>query len=371
MSLRVAAQVLGLMVAVAPMAAGQRSGPDRVAVTLGAEGRGYTFGDYFAVKSLTQWAFPVAAVAPMGRFTLDAGAWYAVTTLDRFDAAPQSVSGFTDTQVRGAYVLGDDAVVLTAMVNLPTGAENLSAAEYAVLAAASSSFFAFPVNGYGSGASLTLGAAGAIEAGEWNLGLAGSGRLSRPFTPFEDTEGQFQYQAGPEVRLRAGADRLVGSGRLSLGLTFSTFGDDEFASGGGTTGIYRPGRRLIAEASYATVVGAVTVIGYAWDYYRWSGDSAGVSVFNRENLLTGGVQARWPISRTVSWEPGVEGRLSTPEEGGAMLAEFSSGFRIRVGAHLAVIPIARFDVGRLEEPPPGFGHQLLGGSFSVFVRQSF
>ncbi|HEX9167081.1 MAG TPA: hypothetical protein VF862_14305, partial [Gemmatimonadales bacterium] len=334
-------------------------------------GRGYTFGDYFAVKSLTQWAIPVAAVVPMGRFTLDAGAWYALTTLERFDAPAKSVSGITDTQVRGSYILGDDAVVLTAMVNLPTGAENLSAAEYAVLAAASSSFFAFPVNGYGSGASVTLGVAGAIEAREWNLGLAGSGRLSRPFTPFEDSEGKFSYQSGPEVRLRAGADRLVGSGRLSLGLTFSTFGDDEFASGGGTTGIYRPGRRLIAEASFATVIGPATVIGYAWDYYRWSGDSAGASVPNRENLLTGGVQARWPLSRIVSWEPGIEGRLSTPEEGRAMLVEFSSGLRIRAGSHLAVIPILRLDVGRLEEPPPGFGHQLLGGSLSVFVRQSF
>jgi hypothetical protein len=371
MSLRAAAQTLCLLVLLAPPVRGQQTGPERVAATVGAEGRGYTFGDYFAVKSLSQLAVPLAAVVPLGRFTLDVGAWWAATRLERFDAPAQSVSGFTDTQVRGSYVLGDDAVVLTAMVNLPTGAENLSAAEYAVLAAASSSFFAFPVNGYGSGASLTLGAAGAIEAGEWNLGLAGSGRLSRPFTPFEDTEGEFTYESGPEIRVRAGADRLIGTGRLSLGLTFSTFGDDEFASGGGTTGIYRPGRRLIAEASFATVIGPATVIAYAWDYYRWSGDSAGVSILNRENLLTGGVQARWPVSRVVSWEPGIEGRLSTPEEGRAMLMEFSSGFRIRVGSRLVVVPIARFDIGRLEEPEPGFGHQLLGGSLSVFIRQSF
>ena len=371
MTLRATARALCLLALVAPPAAGQSASPDRAAVTVGAEGRGYTFGQYFPVQSLTQLAIPMAVVVPMGRFTLDAGAWYAVTALDRDGAPAQSVSGFTDTQVRGSYVLGDDAVVLTAMVNLPTGADNLSAAEYAVLAAASSSFFAFPVNGYGSGASLTLGAAGAIEAGEWNLGLAGSGRLSRPFSPFQDTEGEFTYQSGLEVRLRAGADRLVGGGRLSLGLTFSTFGDDEFASGGGTTGIYRPGQRLIAEASFATVVGPATLIGYAWDYYRWSGDSAGVSVLNRENLLTGGVQARWPLSRTGAWEPGVEGRLSTPEEGRAMLVEFSSGLRIRAGSNLAVIPILRFDVGRLEEPAPGFGHQILGASISVFVRQSF
>lgn len=348
-----------------------RAQATRADITVGTEARGYRFGPYFPVRSLTQVAVPVAAILPMGRWTLDAGAWYAVTTLTRDDAPAQSVRGFTDVQVRSSYVLGDDAVVLTAVANLPTGASRLSASEYAVLAAASSGFFAFPVSGYGSGASLTLGAAGAIEAGEWNLGLAASSRLSGAFTPFEDSEGDFTYRSGMEVRARAGADRLVGRGRFSLGLTFSTFGDDDFSSGGGTTGIYRPGRRLIAEASYATVVGSASLLGYAWGYHRWGGDSAGVAVPNRENLLAGGVQARWPLTRALTWEPGVEGRLSSPEEGRAMLTELSSSLRIRLRPTLAVVPTLRFVFGRLEEPPPGFGHQITGGSLSVFLRQSF
>lgn len=371
MTVGAAARVcLCLAVCAGPASAqsGRLTGP---ALTVGAETRGYTFGDFFPVRSLSQWALPVAAVLETGRFTLDAGAWYAVTTLDLADAPAQSVAGFTDTQVRGALVLGNDAVVLTAIVNLPTGAENLTASEYAVLAAASSSFFAFPVSSYGNGASLTLGAAGAIEAGDWNLGMAGSARVSEAFTPFQDLEGEFRYRSGLEVRLRAGADRLVGRGRLSLGLTYSTFDDDEFSSGGGTTGVYRPGRRVIGEASYTTVVGRATVVGYVWDYYRWAGDSAGAVVPNRENLLTGGIQARWPLGRSVSWEPGIEGRLSSPEEGRAMLVELTSGFRVRLSGSLGLVPIARFSLGRLEEPPPGFGHQILGGSLSVFVRQSF
>lgn len=357
-----------LLSLIAGPVAAQGPRPD---ITLGTEVRGYRFGPYFPVRSLTQVAVPVAAILPMGRWTLDAGAWYAVTTLTRDDAPAQSVRGFTDVQVRSSYVLGDDAVVLTAVANLPTGASRLSASEYAVLAAASSSFFAFPVNGYGSGASLTLGAAGAIEVGEWNVGLAASSRLSGAFTPFQDGEGDFTYRSGMEVRARAGADRLVGRGRFSVGLTFSTFGDDDFSSGGGTTGIYRPGQRLIAEVAYATVVGPASVLAYAWDYYRWGGDSAGVAVPNRENLLAGGVQVQWPLTRRITWEPGVEGRLSVPEEGRALLTELSSSLRIRLRPTLAVVPTLRLDIGRLEEPPPGFGHQITGGSFSVFVRQSF
>jgi hypothetical protein len=371
MTFRGAARAMTVLLMAARPAMAQQAAPDRPSSTLGAESKGYWFGDYFPVRSLRQWAIPVAMVYPSGRFTMDAGGWYAATTLEWDDGTSQSVSGLTDIQVRGSYVLGNDAVVLTAVANLPTGAQNLSASEYAVLAAASSSFFAFPVNGYGSGASLTLGAAGALEAGAWNLGLAGSARLSGEYAPFEDAEGKFTYQSGLEVRLRGGADRLVGDGRLSFGLTFSTFNDDEFASGGGTAGVYRPGRRLIAEASYASVIGPVSVIAYVWDYYRWSGDSAGFSASNRENLLTGGLQARWPLTRTIAWEPGVEGRLSTPEVGRAMLVEFSSGFRVRLGPTWSVVPAARFAVGRLEEPPPGFGHQILGGSISVYLRKSF
>jgi hypothetical protein len=257
------------------------------------------------------------------------------------------------------------------MLNLPTGAQNLSTAEYAVLAAASSSFLAFPVNAYGSGLSFTAGAAGAFKSGRWNLGAAASFRLSEPYAPFADALGTLQYQSGPELRLRAGADRLIRSSRLSLGLTFSTFSTDEYATGGGTAGVYRPGRRVIAEAYYATMIGRWAVTGYVWDFYRWSGDSAGLSVRNRENVLAGGVAARLGLSRTVSWEPGVEGRLSKPQEGRAMLLEFNSSFRVRLSPSWSLIPAARLGFGRLEEPAPGFGHSITVVGISAYVRRSF
>ena len=311
-----------LLTLAAPSVGAQQFVPDPVTATVGLESRYYAFGQALGVRSLGQWAIPLALVVPRGRFTLDAGAWLASTMLTRLDGERETVTGLTDTQLRGSYVLGHDAVVLSAMFNLPTGAQNLSTAEYAVLAAASSSFLAFPVNAYGSGLSFTAGAAGAFKSGRWNLGAAASFRLSEPYAPFADALGNFQYQSGPELRLRAGADRLIRSSRLSLGLTFSTFSTDEYATGGGTAGVYRPGRRVIAEAYYATMIGRWAVTGYVWDFYRWSGDSAGLSVRNRENLLAGGVAARL-------------------------------GF------------------GRLEEPAPGYGHSISEVGLSAYVRKSF
>jgi hypothetical protein len=54
-----------------------------------------------------------------------------------------------------------------------------------------------------------------------------------------------------------------------------------------------------------------------------------------------------------------------------MLVELSSAFRVRVSGSWSVIPMARFNAGRLEEPSPGYGHSILGFGLSAFVRKSF
>lgn len=339
--------------------------------TVGIEGVSYRFGQNFGVRSLSQWAVPLAVVVSWRRFLFDAGTFRASTTFERRDRSQLTVTDFTDTQVRAAYVFGDDALVVTAVVNLPTGSSSLSASEYAVLAAASSSFLSFPVNAYGSGASFTGGAASAVPLGDWNLGLGASLRVSDRFTPFRDADGDFSYQGGVETRVRAAADRLIGSGRLTLGLSFSTFRDDEFSTGRGVAGVFRPGRRLIGEASYTTVIGASSVAWYAWDFLRTAGDSAGTSARNRENVLAVGLQASVPLRRTLLWEPRVEGRFSWPEEGNGELLELRSALRIRVTRRLSLVPALRLDLGRLVEPEPGVGHSIRGYGGSVFLRESF
>ena len=370
MSCRGTARALALAsLALAPPALAQYV-PEPGAVSTGVEARYYRFGQDLGVRSLGQFAVPLAVVFPVGRVTFDAGAWVAATTLTRFDGARETVTGLTDTQIRAAYVLGSDAVVLTAMVNLPTGSQNLSAAEYAVLSAASSSFLAFPVNAYGSGASATLGAAAALRAGSWNLGLAASARLSDEFTPFEDADGSFTYKSGLEARARFGADHLVGNGKLAFGLTFSTFSDDEFANGAGATGVYRPGRRLIGELSYTTLFGSALVTGYVWDFYRTSGDSAGSRVPNKDNLFAAGLASRIPMGPTFNLEPGAELRFANPEVGNAVLLELSMATRIRLSARYTIIPVAKLGFGRLEEPEPGYGHSIRGAGLSVFLRWS-
>ena len=361
--------VLLFAVRLATNAAAQYT-PEPGAVSTGAEARYYHFGQELGVKSLGQFAVPLAVVWPVGRFTFDAGAWLASTTLTRLDGYRRTVTGFTDTQVRAAYVLGSDAVVLTGLVNIPTGAQSLTAADYAVLSAAASSFLAFPVNAYGSGPSFTLGAAGAFGSGPWSFGLAASARVSGNYTPFHDADGGFTYKSGLEGRARLGVDRLVGNGKLSFGLTLSSFSDDEFATGSGAIGVYRPGRRFIGEASYTTLLGAALVTGYLWDFYRNAGDSSGVNARNKENLFALGLAGRVPVSPTLNIEPGAELRFANPAEGSAVLLELSTAVRFRVSPRITLIPVARVDFGRLVEPSPGYGHAIRGGGVSAFVRWS-
>lgn len=337
--------------------------------TAGFQAQGFSFGEYFEVSSLSQWAVPVAAVVPVGRFSFDAGVYYASTTRALRDGSSLTVAGFTDTQVRAAAVIGRDVAVATLLINLPTGASGLTPSEYSVLSAASSSFLAFPVNAYGSGPSVTAGLATAVPSGSWNLGIAGSARYSGAFTPIADPEGDFSYQAGLEGRVRIGIDRLIGSSRLSFGMTYSNFSNDEFSSGGGGTGVYQPGQRFIAEMSYAGAIGPVSVVAYAWDYLRLAGDSAGTQVPNRENVLNIGATARVPLSRSITWEPTAEMRLTSPEVGKAILLELVSGFRMRASRRLTVVPALRLDFGRLEDG--AIGHQIRGFGLSVFVRESF
>lgn len=336
----------------------------------GFELRRFTFASGFAAKSVRQAALPFGGVVPFGRFTLDIGGTYASTTLVRADGSERTVSAFTDTQVRGSYTIGRDLVVATVLLNLPTGLSRAPAQDFTVLGAVSSSFLAFPVNSYGNGFSLTSGLAVAVPAGDWNVGAAGSVRANAEYTPYVDANGPFTYAPGLEGRVRLGADRLVGASRVTLGLTYSTFGTDEFASGTTTAGLYRPGPRWIAEAGVTAPIGAGSFSLFAWNYHRASGDSTGGAVGNQENLLSLGAFATVPAAPGVSLELSAEGRLSNPDQGKGRLGEGGAGLRVILGPRVVFTPTVRYTAGSLTTGS-GNRHNLRGFYLAGFIRGSF
>jgi hypothetical protein len=345
---------------------------DRGAFSTGGEVRVLSFDRLPALKRLRQIVIPFGAVVSRGPLTVDLGSAWASTELTRADQSRSSVEHLTDTQLRGAYTFGRDAVVATVLVNLPTGPRSASALDYSVIGAVSPTFLGYPIAGYASGFSVTGGLAGATQVGSnWSLGLAGSLRMSSEFTPYLDSTGPIVYKPGVEGRVRGGADGVVGRSRLTFGLTVSTFGDDQVgASGGAGRGQYRPGTRWIAEAGLLAPVGNGMLSLSAWNYHRASGDTAGASIGNRENLTGADLAVSIPAGRDLAIEPLLAGRLSKPEAGNGRMIGVGGRLRIRLSETVALTPLARYDTGSIDDGS-GQRSDLHGWYLSALLRLSF
>ncbi len=340
----------------------------------GVEARSYSFGNGFTVDRIRQVAVPLGVIVPVGkRFSFDIGSSYAVTSVKDATGASHSFSGLTDTQIRGSYVFGTDALVASLMVNIPTGVETTTLSKFGITSAASSNFLLFPVNSYGSGFSVTPGLAAATTAGNWNLGLAGSVRMSAKYTPFSDDSNFKSYKPGLETRLRAGADRLLGSSRLSVGFTFSTFSNDQF-SGATGNGVYDPGNRFLVDASLQAAAGSGTVTFFAWDYFRTSSSSSSSATSNRENVLTLGSSGSFPLGGKLSLEPLAEARIWSPKTGSGLLVGGGTSLRIELSPKVALVPGARVDFGTIKSPDVTAAlksHSITSWDVSALVRVGF
>jgi len=337
----------------------------------GFEGRRYEFEKGYLVHAVRQFAVPVAVLVHLGkRYSVDNGTAYATTTVADAVGKVSSYSGLTDTQLRGSYVFGNDRLVASLMVNLPTGKETLSLKEFNVTSNVASNFLLFPVNSYGNGASATGGVAVAVPAGSWNLGLAGSLRVNAEYQPFSDAASSaVRYKPGLEGRLRAGADRLIGSSRLAFGFTFSTFNNDQFSGLATGSGQYNPGNRLIGEASLTSPVGSGSISAYAWDFYRTAGNNSGLNSSNKENIFTFGLAGAWPLAARIGLEPVAEARIWSPESGSGQLYGFGTAIRFSLSPQLAFAPGGRLDFGSIKTA--GTSYSVNGWGFSGLLRYNF
>lgn len=340
----------------------------------GIEAKQYSFGDDFGLDHIRQVAFPIAVTVPLGkRASFDVGTYYATTSV-KGSGVDESISGFTDTQLKLSYVFGSDAVVASVAVNLPTGQEKTSSNDFTVGASASSTFLLFPVNTYGTGTSVTPGLAAATTLGDWNVGLAASVRWSAEYQPFDDAElDDARYKPGVETRIRLGVDRLIGRSRFQLGGTFSTFANDELSGGGFGNGTYDPGNRFLADIGFLTPVSNGSVNLYAWNYHRVStrdsGDETGAG--GKENIFSVGALGSFPIGARASLEPMADARFWSPEAGSGTLVGLGTGVKFALGSSLTLVPAARVEFGSLKVSDDGDSSSLKGWSLSTLFRYAF
>jgi len=142
-----------------------------------------------ADETITELAVPVFVTIPAGsRLTFDVGTAYARARVTS-GAERSEIAGLTDTQLRGNLTLGNDLVVLTAGVSLPSGNESVTLAQLTAASRIGNDFLAFPISNMGTGLAATGGVAIAYPFGEWNLGIGAAARRSASYAPF-DVPGQ-------------------------------------------------------------------------------------------------------------------------------------------------------------------------------------
>ncbi|HJQ20842.1 MAG TPA: transporter [Gemmatimonadaceae bacterium] len=300
-------------------------------------------------EKISEVSFPIFASVPvLPQLSFDVGTAFATVHLENSATGTSSdMSGLTDTQIRANYSFGQDFLVLTGGVNIPTGSSTIDAGELAAATRIGSDFLTFPISGFGSGLGFTGGAAIARPLGAWNLGLGASVRQSSEYEPFRDEAGTAtKYQPGPEYRARAGLDHPFGTGHVSVGFTFSKFGDDKsnavtFNSGDRYITEFAMNNALNDRVDYSLVV---------WDLYRTSGTLINSSPSPSGNitngLLTFGLRAGG-----VGIEPSIETRLWTQEGSNtSYLGTFGLRFFMDHGAW-ALVPGFGFSIGSMESAP--------------------
>lgn len=352
---------LTLAFAAAPVALAAQDA--RPAFLAGAEFHTLSYATGSATTKITELAVPLGFTMPIGRrVSIDAGTYF--VNAERQDSAggTATISGLTDFVLRTAIQIKPDVAVFTLALNLPTGQGSLDAGQDSLARSVSSDLIPFQVANFGTGFNLTTGLAFAAPVGPWALGLAGSYRYNSSYEPFAGNNASLK--PGGEMRLRLGADRLVGQGRFSFGVTYSTFSNDEFGSNSRS-----PGTRIIPQLALSLPMGNNSLSLYAWDIYRKVDENLADSTIANENTLTLGASYALRLGRN-SLRPMVEFRSSMRGPGGLQANGTLIGLGMRyvmnAGTRLTITPGVRFDTG--SRPFGGTDFSFTGFTGSLTVR---
>jgi hypothetical protein len=325
-------------------------------VLTGVEYRAMSFDDGLDsdTKNVTEMVVQLGLVWPVSRrLSFDLGTRYASASREGYardssgtvtGTVQSTVSGLTDTQARAVYQVMPDVMVFTVSANLPTGKSTIEEAQLGAVSAIAHDLIPYAVSSFGSGFSLTTGLAFAVPVGGWALGVGGAYRMSGTYRLLQGDDST-NYRAGAEMRMRVGLDRVVGQGRVALGVTYSSFSVDEI----GDLSVLRPGKRYITQASYSFPIGNVGLSLYAWDLFRASGSEVQTNAsVEAQNLLTLGTTATVQMGRS-QLRPTLEYRSHAVEGAAGPSSMMSVNVRyVRpMGDRFVLMPSFRYDMGTI------------------------
>ncbi|MEO9035636.1 MAG: hypothetical protein ABI442_09025 [Gemmatimonadaceae bacterium] len=295
---------------------------------------------------ISEFSLPMFVVVPItSSFGFDIGSSFAQSKVQQTIGGKtfeSNISGLTDTQIRANLSIGTDFIVITGGVNLPTGTSTVPLDKQTAASLIGSDFLAFPISNMGSGFGGTGGIALAQALGDWNLGIGLSARKSVQYDPFDAVGGlTLHYQPGNEYRGRVGLDHALGTGHFTVGVTYSTFGDDNYAGS-----IYNTGNRIISQIGISDMMGVGTVSLNGWDVHRTSGTVADGTKLGSDNIGNGALGYTIPMG-DITVEPNVEGRFWV-QSGASTSGMGTVGLRLNMTvAGFSILPSGGYSFGQI------------------------
>lgn len=335
-------RLLALGVLVASAAPLEAQDPSATAVLGDPQYVSYRLTTGAATRTISQFGVPFAVIVPFNdRFNVDISASYANSQAATTGLPTSTITGITDTQLRGNLMLGDNTAVITLGVNLPSGQYKVPGGQQDAAGTIGNNFLIFPVTSMGSGLAATGGVAFVKPLGDWNLGVGASFRYSTAFDPYVVQSTVLRYTPGNETRLRVGVDRPVGDGSFNISLTYLKFGKDQADSTSFATG----DRALAQSALSIAISNGSDLLLSAWDLYRGSGRQFGAPA-PWENVANAGVAFGFQ-TLGMYVQPSVEERIWNVDGDKAGVLT-NAGIRVRLSrAGVSVSPSATYSFGSL------------------------
>ncbi|HEY5219912.1 MAG TPA: hypothetical protein VIJ16_08880 [Gemmatimonadaceae bacterium] len=309
-------------------------------------------------QKISEFAVPLYVLIPAtDALSFDVGTAWAHATVTSPGSPTSTLSGLTDTQIRANYAIGTDFIVLTAGLNLPTGKSGALPNEQPAATRIASDFLVFPITGFGTGAGGTGGIALAHPFGDWNAGFGLAMRHSVAYNPFQDSTGnKLRFQPGDEYRARIGLDHPFGTGRISVGLTYSKFGNDQ-----ANATVYNSGDRYISQATITNSLNGVDITIAGWDLLRAAGQLADTTHTGLENIGNGGVAFGFHTASGLTIEPSVNERVWTQlSPSGSTASAPNISFMTMVGLRF------NYDMGSYAITPyVGYATGQIGGTGGI------
>lgn len=338
-----------------------------------------------SIATAREWTVPVTAYVPVGPVALDVYTAYlhGTITLRGAGAPTQTLDGFTDTYVRGAFRLAGDALLATVGVNVPTGRTTLDPEQLGVLEVLGAPALRFQTPVLGTGWGGTTGLVYTMRAGTWSWGLGASYEYRGQYSPAQAQalglgSGDFDLRPGQAIRLSVGADGLVGQSAMSASLasTFYTRDRVGLSAGGTPPAPITLGPMVTGEWQLRAAAGAfreLTV--FAFDRYRVQYSRGGARVDGTDgNELELGTTGSIPLGARTAFVAGLRGRWHTGlsvdtslPTAGIVSGGGDVGFTWQTGP-LELHPAVGGELGRLDTGPSTISVTKLEASFTISAR---